>query len=400
MNRRVMAVLFACFCTVLAAYSIRYSYGTLLPEMLPALGITKAQAGIIYSSYFIAYTVLSPVLGLMADRYNMRVLLALFMGLMGAGTFLMQFSTSVLQASLFFTLAGIGCAACWAPVMALAQRWIGDKRRGLSLSLIDAGSALGVMAAGAAVPIAVANAGWKMGWISLGIMGFVLAVVNFLLIRDYPRSKENQSSARSPSLRGKAAYGPILQDRRFWLIGLAYLLTGFTIIIPFTFLSTYEVQELAYPYDSATLLVTVIGAGGLFGKLTLGPISDRLGRIRILVLCAILIAGGCLGMAFSQGNALIAICFVYGIGYGACWAMYAASASDFFSKRAAGGIIGLWTFLMGIGSILAPIISGWVADRTGTLLWAFIIAAAGGLVSLILLLPLLRSSQASPMRNS
>jgi hypothetical protein len=34
----------------LAHYSIRYSYGTLLPGMLPTLDITKAQAGVIYSS--------------------------------------------------------------------------------------------------------------------------------------------------------------------------------------------------------------------------------------------------------------------------------------------------------------------------------------------------------------
>lgn len=69
--------------------------------------------------------------------------------------------------------------------------------------------------------------------------------------------------------------------------------------------------------------------------------------------------------------------------------MYAACASDFFSKKAAGGIIGLWTLLMGLGSIAAPIVAGWSADSSGTLMWAFIIATAGGFGSLILLLPLL-----------
>ncbi len=163
MSSRTLAVLFACFCTVLIAYSIRYSYGTLLPEMLPSLSITKAQAGVIYSSYFIAYTILSPILGLLSDRLNMRVLISIFVAVMGAGTFLMQYPTSVVQASIFFTIAGIGCAACWAPVMALAQRWISDKRRGMSLAFIDAGSSLGVMVAGAVVPLAVAGSGWQTG---------------------------------------------------------------------------------------------------------------------------------------------------------------------------------------------------------------------------------------------
>ncbi|GAG60257.1 unnamed protein product, partial [marine sediment metagenome] len=67
----------------------------LLPEMLPSLGISKAEAGVIFASYFVAYTVFSPVLGLLADRYNVRVLLTLFAVILGAGAFLMTYSSSL-----------------------------------------------------------------------------------------------------------------------------------------------------------------------------------------------------------------------------------------------------------------------------------------------------------------
>ena len=394
MNKRTFGVLLACFLTVLAAYSIRYSYGTLLPEMLPALSITKAQAGVIYSSYFIAYTILSPVLGLMADRFNLRILIAIFVVIMGAGTFLMQYPTSVFQASAFFTIAGIGCAACWAPVMALAQRWISDKRRGLSLAMIDAGSSLGVIAAGALVPLAVVESSWKLGWMWLGIMAMALGVVNFILIRDRPQTAVRKAASDTiQTEKPQLGYKQILRDRRFWLIGIAYLMTGFAVIIPFVFLSTYAVQELDISYGSATILITFIGVGGMLGKLSLGPLSDKAGRLRIMLLCAFLIGAGCLAMAFCRGWMLVAVCFVYGIGYGACWAMYAACASDFFSKKAAGGIIGLWTFLMGLGSITAPILSGWTADISGTLRWAFIMAMGAGFISLLLLLGMMRGKR-------
>jgi len=401
MSKRATAVLCACFCTIFAAYSIRYSYGTLLPEMLPYLSITKAEAGGIYSSYFAAYTILSPILGLAADRYSIRFLVSIFVAIMGAGTFLMQYPTSLLQASLFFTVAGIGCSACWAPVMALAQRWTSDKRRGLSLSLVDAGSSLGVMAAGGLVPLAVAGAGWQLGWMGLGIMGLALGVINFILIRDRPGPSSPAKIVARPRARfSGTTYKQLLRDRRFWLLGLAYLLTGFAIIIPFTFISTYAVQELAFPYESATLLITIIGGGGMIGKLTLGPLSDRVGRIKIMALCAALITAGCLAMAYGRGPVLMAVCFIFGIGYGACWALYAACAADFFSRQSAGKIIGLWTFLLGIGSVIAPIISGWSKDVSGTFMWAFIIAAAGGLVSLLFLLPVMRSLRLAAKRPS
>jgi len=401
MDKRTLAVLFACFSIVFVHYAIRYSYGTLLPEMLPDLDITKAQAGIIYSSYFIAYTVLSPVLGLLSDRYDMRILLTAFVIIMAGGTFLMQYPTSVVQASLFFTIAGIGCAACWAPVMALAQRWTSDKRRGLSLSLVDAGSSLGIIVAGAVIPLIVAGFDWRTAWMSLGILGFALGVYSYFAIRSYPRLQEKPAAAKSGG-RGKLVgltYRQLLSDKRFWFIGLAYLLTGFTVIIPFTFLSTYAVQELSFSYESATLLVTIIGIGGITGKLTLGPISDKLGRIRVMALCAILMSVGSLGMAFSRNWMLIGVIFIWGLGYGACWALYAACAADFFSKQAAGGIVGLWTFLLGIGSVSGPVVAGWSADTTGTLFWSFILAMAGGIISLLLLIPMLKVPQVRMVKN-
>ena len=394
MSQRAIGVLFACFAIIFVHYAIRYSYGTLLPEMLPSLSITKAQAGMIYSSYFIAYTALSPVLGLLSDRYDIRILLTLFVALMGGGAFLMAYPTSQLQASLFFGVAGVGCSACWAPVMALAQRWTTESRRGMSLAFVDAGSSLGVMAAGAITPLIAVAYDWRAGWMSLGVLAFILAIVSFFLVQSYPKTQSNPSPQDGGRRRLVGiTYKQLFSDTRFWLIGLAYLFTGFAIIVPFAFISTYAVQELSLPYDSATRLVTIIGVGGITGKVVLGPISDKLGRIKILVISAILIAGGNLAIAYSRGWMLMVFTFIFGIGYGACWAMYAACASHYFSKQAAGGIIGLWTVYLGIGCMLSPILAGWIADATGTLMWSFLIAMAGGIASLLLLLPMLKASQ-------
>jgi OFA family oxalate/formate antiporter-like MFS transporter len=392
MNRR-LAVLIACFCTIFASYAVRYGYGILLPEMLPSLAISKTEAGVIYSSFFIAYTILSPILGLLGDKYNVRLLLTLFVGVFAAGTFLMAYSSSIIQASLFFTLAGIGSAVCWAPTMALAQRWTSDKHRGKTLAFIDVGSATGIIGTSTLVPLAVTVYDWRAGWISLGILGFGVAILNFFAVRNQPVEQLgiSQNSVRPYKTEqiGKM-YARLLGDTRFWLIGLAYLLTGFAIIIPFTFLSTYALQELSFSYETSTKLITVIGIGAIIGKTTLGPLSDRVGRIRIMMLCALLIAGGSLGMAYTEGAGLIAFTAVFSLGYGTAWSMYAAAASDYFSKESSGSIVGLWTVYLGIGSVISPIIAGWIADTTGTLGWSFVLAAGGGLMSLLLLIPMWR----------
>jgi len=73
--------------------------------------------------------------------------------------------------------------------MALAQRWISDKHRGLNLAIIDAGSSLGVMMSGAFIPVVVADFDWQMGWRILGIAAIVLGAVDLILIRNRPASE-------------------------------------------------------------------------------------------------------------------------------------------------------------------------------------------------------------------
>lgn len=392
MTKRALAVLIACFFTLFTTYSIRYGYGVLLPGMFTSLAISKTEAGIISASYFIAYTICSPVLGLMGDRYNSRVILTIFTAILGTGAFLMAYSSSVIEASLYFALAGVGASACWAPVIALAQRWVSARRRGTALSLIDVGTSLGIIWMGAGAPLIVIAYGWRAGWMSLGALGFLLAVVNFTMVRSYPPEQSGLHQRHSQGTADRslgAIYGGLLRDARFWLMGMAYMLTGFSILIPFTFLSTYAVQELALPYKVAAGLFIVIGIGGGVGKIGLGSLSDKVGRIGIMMLSTALIAVGTLGMVYGREFLTLALfTVVFSLGYGAVWSMYAAAASDYFSKEIAGSIVGLWTTYLGIGSILSPIIAGWVADTTGTLAWSFLVAMAAAVIALVLLLPI------------
>ena len=44
MSHRAVAIVIAGFFTVFLAFAVRYSFGLLLPEMLPALAISKTEA--------------------------------------------------------------------------------------------------------------------------------------------------------------------------------------------------------------------------------------------------------------------------------------------------------------------------------------------------------------------
>jgi OFA family oxalate/formate antiporter-like MFS transporter len=381
MNKRL--ILTACFLTVFIAYAVRYGYGILLPEMLKSLDITKTDAGIIYSSFFIAYTIASPVCGYISDRYGSRWLLASFTIAIGIGAFLMSQASTILQASLFFTLAGIGCAAGWAPVIALAQKWTSPEHRGRTVAFIDIASALSIIAMGVLVPVIVRVLDWRAGWMILGGIGIGIGILNFLIIKNPPDTGQNNEvkSAGMP-------LATLLKSGKFWLLGLGYLFTGFAIQIPFTFLNTYAVRELAFSYDTAAIIFTVLGVGAIISKVSIGPWSDKTGRLKMMFLCGFLIVLGCLGMAYRNVVTLFISVFIFSMGYGVVWALYAAAASDYFARDSAGTIVGLWTLFLGVGLVVSPVISGWLADTTGTLTWSFVLGAVGGLMSIIMLVPL------------
>ncbi len=388
MNKRL--ILTACFLTVFVAYAVRYGYGILLPEMLNSLNITKTDAGIIFSSFFIAYTLASPVCGYIADRYGSRWLLATFTTAIGVAAFLMSQASTILQASLYFTLAGVGCAAGWAPVIALAQKWTSQEHRGRTVAFIDVASALSIIAMGALVPVIISRLDWRAGWMILGALGIAVGIFNSLVVKNPP---EEQPVIQNTGKKSGIPISTLLRSSKFWLLGLGYLFTGFAIQIPMTFLSTYAVQERSFSYDLAAVIFIFLGVGAIISKVFLGPLSDKTGRLKTIFLCGILIALGCLGMVYDNIVTLFMATFIFSMGYGVIWALYAAAASDYFSRDSAGTIVGLWTLFLGVGLMLSPTVAGWLADTTGTLTWSFGLASAGGLLSVLLLVPLWKQKQ-------
>ncbi len=394
MTKRAVGIIVAGFFTLFIAFSIRYSYGLILPYMMSSMAISKTEAGVIFSSYFITYTLLAPVFGMLGDRFNTKIILTIFVAVLGIGACLMSLSSSVVQASIFFGLAGIGHSACWAPVVTVLMRWISPNRRGIIISIVDLGTTAGIAVWSIIIPVIIGDYSWRTVWVSLGITALVVAGMNFFLVKSHPQSRPGTRDPENPQkiqVPVKAAYKAIFRDSKFYLIGFSYMFISFSILIPFTFLTTYATQELMIPYASASGLLVVIAAAGAIGKLILAYVSDKAGRIKIMMLCGLLTASGTLGMAcVRELSGLIIFSILFGIGYGTLWAVYAASARDLFPRDYSGTIIGFWTVFHGLGSIISPVFSGWIIDATGAYVWAFIPAMSGSLFSLLLLLPVVK----------
>jgi MFS family permease len=390
MTRRAYAIIIACFFNISIAYSLRYAYGMLLPEMLPALGITKTEAGVIYAGYFIFYTVFTPILGTFSDLFNYRFIVTLCTAVSAVGSLLMGYADSLFKAGLFFSLIGLGHAACWAPVAALVMKWVPNNKRATALSFVTMGVSFGIPLWSILLPIIVSSSGWRTGWLSMGFFGIGVTALNFWLVRNPPDTEKTIASIKENLQTIWSDYKRFFKNKIFWIIGVAYLLVGFNVLIPFTFLPIYARECLHLEYAVSTRFFALIALFGISGQMTLGRLSDTMGRVNILILCSLIMGFGCLGIIFSQTALALYVCTAfYGVGYGAVWPVYAASASDYFSRNKTGTVVGLWTVFLGLGSIVSPVISGWAVDKTGGYFWTFGLGFGSGLISALILLQLL-----------
>lgn len=391
-------ILTVCFVNLFVNYGIRLGYGVVLPEMIRTLGITRRQAGDIFNAYFLAYICFSLFAGNLTDRLGARKVIPLFGIVLGIGTLLMGSADNFRQGALFFALAGVGGAAMWTPIVALVQRWFDVKRRGMALGILSAGFGLGYASMGRLFPVIVAQWSWRYCWYFLGAAALVMVFVNLILLRSKPEDKgllpwgtPAQTTVRAQRTTGgpkeAARYAEILGTGRFWLLGASYLLVAGSLYIPTTFMVDYARYELGFPYARASLLATIHGMGQIVGVLTIGMISDYIGRRPTIVLSNLCIAGSIAGIIVSGGNHawLFVSVAILGAFFGATFPMYGAAGGDYFRKEIMGTVIGALTVFYGSGAIMAHRFAGHMRDVTGSFTLPFLIAITASVIGAILI---------------
>jgi len=387
-------VLGTSFITLFINYSVRIgAYPILLPEMIKDLHLTKAQAGLIKSAFAITYLIFAPIMGWLTDRVGGRKVISFFCLFLGGGTFLMGQAESLLASAVFFGIVGLGAAAMWVPSATLIQKWFGTNKRGLALGILNASAGAGFGLMGLFLPLIVSKYNWRFGWFILGIAGLFLFLLNGLLLRDRPEDMGlspwggKLGEARGKDFPKRADYLQVLKQSQFWIVGISYLLIAYASYALIDFIVTYGKMELNIPYGVASLFITVAAFTGIPGGILIMILSDSIGTKRSLGLTYILVSLSILFIVFSGNNVLLLIVGVawFGVLYGGIFPLVAACARDHFPREITGTVLGLLTIFYGLGAMASPIVTGHLADVTGTFRWSFGLGACVSLLSGLLI---------------
>jgi MFS family permease len=196
-----LAVLFA---MNLLNYVDRYSFFAAGTHIQEALAIDDKWFGVLGVSFMIVYTIVSPVMGWMGDRYSRKMLLAGGVGLWSLATVGTAFSVDFYHMFFWRALLGLGEASYGAIAPALISDLFPIKARGRAMGVyylaLPLGTALGYILGGKIAD----SLGWQAVFFVVGLPGLLVALAG-LVINDPGRGASEAGAgprkADRPSLK-------------------------------------------------------------------------------------------------------------------------------------------------------------------------------------------------------
>jgi MFS family permease len=383
------------FVTLFLVVGTHFSLGIFYLEILEDYSWTRGETAGAFSTMLVVHAVFSLAVGVLFDRLGPRKLFPL-----GGLAIAIGFAAcSQIRAiwHLYVFLGGIAAVGistlAFVPHMALIPNWF-VRRRGMATGIVYAGIGSGQLVLAPVIQAMVSSIGWRAAFIVLAT-AIVLVVVPLTAIfqrrrpeeiglypdgvppTEAPPPRHDLQSRPDHRTVDKAVEWTILQAARtpqFWLL----MVTGTGLGMN---LNTLMVHQMAFLTDvgySKLLGASLLGViGGLrsVGGMSLGSLSDRIGREMAYSIGSIAAFVGIMLLMSIQDTSqpwrLYLFVLTYGLGYGALGPVYAAAAADLFPGKHLGTILGVLEAGYGLGGALGAFVAGYLFDVLGSYVVSF-----------------------------
>lgn len=338
--------------------------------------LSPSEIGLIVAVPILSGSFFRIILGVLTDRIGPRktalfgmtvTMVPLFWGWL--------FGQTITELFLIGILLGVA-GASFAAAIPMASRWYPPHLQGLAMGIAGAGNS-GTLLATLFGPRLAENIGWH------NVMGLAVIPLAIVFILYFYMAKDAPSQPAAKPLKD---YLKVFKQRDTLFFCLLYSVTFGGFVGLASFLSIFFVDQYQTTKVQAGDFVTLCVAAGSFFRPVGGYIADKIGGARLLM---ILFVGVTLTMLIvSQLPALpitIAVLFMgmlcLGMGNGAVFQL----VPQRFSQEI-GVITGIVGAAGGVGGFFVPNILGTLKQITGTYQTGFIIIAAIGMSSLIILI--------------
>lgn len=377
-SKRAWRTVVAGFTSMFAVFGVAYSFGAFFGPMGDELGSGRGATSLVFSITAFLWFSLGAVSGPAVDRFGPRPVLLTGAAVMGVGLLLTSRVDSIVVGYATYGVGvGVGVACGYVPMVAVVGGWF-ERKRSTALGIAVAGVGLGTVVAAPLAASLIERHGWRTGYVVLAVASTALLVVAAVLAE---RPPVPVASPTALSLR-QALRTPAFAS----LYGSAVLLS-LALFQVFVYLPDFAEDEGATKVAGAGL-VAVVAASSIVGRLVLGPVADRIGRIRTYRAC-FLVMGVSFGIWLVAPSYpwLVVFAVVMGGGYGGFVALSPAVVAEVFGVSGLGRLIGVLFTGAGVGALVGPPLAGVLIDAHGYR-WAIAASMVVALAAALALVPL------------
>ena len=360
---------------VLIAYVDRtnFSVALVVKDFKALFQLTDVNRGTLNSAFFWSYAFLQIPAGYAVDRWGVKYPYAVgfvFWSIVSAATAL---AGSFYQLIGLRILLGVGEAI----VTPASMRWlklnVDESQRGLATGIYMSGTKYGPAVGNAVAPMLIREYDWRVMFLILGLGALVWLIPWLYFLRD--DDKELAAGQAKRDSGPSASFADVMASPLMWGVLIGTFAYNYFTYFAQTWMPAYFVEQRGFD-------LTKMGwfqFAGFFGMATMaivaGWAADRFiaaGRDAVAVRKAFTIAGLCcasteiFGALSSSRDVAVFFSIVSLTGLGLATANYWALTQTLMPSSSIGRVTGLQNFASNLGGIVAPLLTGWLKQVTGS----------------------------------
>ena len=358
------------------AFGVLYTFGAFVTSMAEEFNASLGPTSIVFGLSMFLFFGTGAISGRWADLYGPRPLLVVGGALFCGGLIATSFVTAIWQGYIVY---GIGCGAgggifCSPLFSTVATFFV--KYRALAQGVAATGSGIGTLLLVPFAKAIIETEGWRNSYRILAGVSAIGFIVGLLLVR--------RSPSQSPGGSG-GHVRRVMRTREFKTLSVAFGLMSMALLGAFAFVIKFAEDDGISP-SRAALLMSVVGASSILGRLLLTAVAGRLGSVRLLqiALAAQPLAYFFWVIANGRYHLLVIFAALLGLTYGGFVALSGDVVAFYFGLKGIGAVTGMLFLFSGFGSLVGPPIVGFLADlstiRFIPLSAVFVMALLGAII--------------------
>ncbi|MDH6363524.1 MFS family permease [Enterococcus sp. PF1-24] len=382
-NNYWMKVVALFFCGWILMYATRTIFNPIMGVVGETFGLTNTQLGLANSIFFLTYAIAQIPFGMVGDKLGRKLVIAVGFVVMAVMTYFSGLATTFVMFLVIRALAGIGQGAYYGPQYALSTEAIPKEKLTLGTAIINSGMAFGTSGGYLLSSKLVLDNGehWSKPFFIMAIPTLIVGILFYVLLKErvIRPGDENKVATTEKVVqpKEKVSLKSIIKNKNLvaaFILCFTSIYANFVII---TWLPSFLINERGFAGTSVGFISSLVPWASIPGALIFARIADKFGSTKKLVYVLVPLAIlSVFSIAFvTNRTLLIAVLILYGLtGKLALDPIIVAYVTKNAPAGSLSTTLSAYNFVGMSGSILAPYVTGFLADSLGSMKVGFYLA--------------------------